>query len=106
MQIANTSDARPGKGQYWHVMNNEAMPMIQDRINTRTFADSALSNKKIDTKVVEVDIVHEILTVDESDTIPDFTTDSQLSKGKNSYVDDQSADPIYTRYYHGMVIFI
>lgn len=89
MQIANTSyAARPGRGQYWHVMKDDAMPM-----NTRNSAEYALINKEIVTEIAE-DIVHEILTVDESsNTMPKFTVgDSQRLKGKNSYVDE--SDPI------------
>lgn len=77
-------------GQYWHVMKGEAMPMNQDLTDTRNSAEYDLLNKKIVTEIAE-DIVHEILTVNES--IPEFTLgDSQHLEGKNSYVDE--SDPI------------
>ncbi|WOH07088.1 hypothetical protein DCAR_0626517 [Daucus carota subsp. sativus] len=70
--IANTSHARPVSGEYWHVMNDEAMPMIQDLVDIRNSADFVLSERKGDTKVTE-EIVYEKLTVNESDPIPDTT---------------------------------
>lgn len=64
------------------------MPM-----NTRNSAEYALIDKEIVTEIAE-DVVHEILTVDESsDTMPEFNVgDSQHLKGKNLYVDE--SDPI------------
>ncbi|KAK1370285.1 hypothetical protein POM88_036377 [Heracleum sosnowskyi] len=92
--IANTSyAARPGMGQFWHVMKGEALPMNQELVDTTNSGEYALINKKIVTEIAE-DIVHEILTVDKSsDTMPEFTIgDSQHLEGKNSYVDE--SDPI------------